>query len=58
MFVGHYGVSFAAKRGDKTISLWVLFLAPPPSDRVAAIEALVFYAAFAAVAAWLERRRT
>ena len=34
------------------------FGAPPPSDRVAAIEALVFYAAFAAVAAWLERRRT
>src|SRR6266700_432090 len=27
MFVGHYGVSFAAKRGDKTIPLWVLFLA-------------------------------
>src|SRR6267143_5005844 len=27
MFVGHYCVSFAAKRGDKTIPLWVLFLA-------------------------------
>ena len=27
MFVGHYGVSLAAKRGDKTIPLWVLFLA-------------------------------
>ena len=27
MFVGHYGVSFAAKRLDKTIPLWVLFLA-------------------------------
>jgi len=27
VFVGHYGVSFAAKRGDKTIPLWVLFLA-------------------------------
>src|SRR6267143_2171462 len=27
MFVGHYGVSFAAKRGDKTIPLWVLFVA-------------------------------
>src|SRR5438132_9070486 len=27
MFVGHYGVSFAAQRGDKTIPLWVLFLA-------------------------------
>ena len=27
MFVGHYGVSFAAKRGDKTIPLWTLFIA-------------------------------
>ena len=27
MFVGHYGVSFAAKRGDRSIHLWVLFLA-------------------------------
>ena len=34
------------------------FGAPPSSDRAAAIEALVFYAAFAAVAGWLERRRS
>jgi hypothetical protein len=27
MFVGHYGVSFAAKRMEGTIPLWVLFLA-------------------------------
>jgi|SRR6266850_774408 len=27
MFVGHYGVSFAAQRGDRSIPLWVLFLA-------------------------------
>jgi hypothetical protein len=27
MFVGHYGVSFAAKRIEPTIPLWVLFLA-------------------------------
>lgn len=27
MFVGHYGVSFAAKKVDPTIPLWVLFLA-------------------------------
>jgi hypothetical protein len=27
MFVGHYGVSFAAKRFDSSIPLWVLFLA-------------------------------
>jgi len=27
MFVGHYGVSFAAKRRDTTLPLWVLFLA-------------------------------
>jgi hypothetical protein len=27
MFVGHYGISFAAKRADRTIPLWVLFIA-------------------------------
>ena len=27
MFVGHYGVSFAARRSDDSIPLWVLFLA-------------------------------
>jgi len=27
MFVGHYGVSFAAKKIDRSIPLWVLFLA-------------------------------
>jgi membrane-bound metal-dependent hydrolase YbcI (DUF457 family) len=27
MFVGHYGVSFAAKRVDPSIPLWVLFIA-------------------------------
>ena len=27
MFVGHYGVSFAAKKADLSIPLWVLFLA-------------------------------
>ena len=27
MFVGHYGVSFLAKRSDDSIPLWVLFLA-------------------------------
>src|SRR5881397_3163993 len=27
MFVGHYGVSFVAKRADNTIPLWVLFIA-------------------------------
>ncbi len=27
MFVGHYGVSFAAKKVDDSIPLWVLFLA-------------------------------
>ena len=27
MFVGHYGVSFAAKRSDNSLPLWVLFLA-------------------------------
>jgi len=27
MFVGHYGVSFAAKKADPTVPLWVLFVA-------------------------------
>ena len=27
MFVGHYGVSFVAKKSDASISLWVLFIA-------------------------------
>src|SRR2546423_15369736 len=27
MFVGHYGVSFAAKKAEPSIPLWVLFLA-------------------------------
>jgi hypothetical protein len=27
MFVGHYGVSFIAKRADRSIPLWTLFLA-------------------------------
>src|SRR2546427_7880327 len=27
MFVGHYGVSFAAKKADPSIPLWVLFIA-------------------------------
>ena len=40
------------------VQAMAFFGAPPPSAAVAAIEALVFYAAFAAIAAWLERRRT
>jgi len=47
MFVGHYGVSFAAKRGDKTIPLWALFLAVQLLD--------VFWSAF--VLAGLEKVR-
>jgi hypothetical protein len=27
MFVGHYGISFAAKKADASIPLWVLFIA-------------------------------
>src|SRR5947199_7767386 len=27
MFVGHYGVSFASKSADRSIPLWVLFIA-------------------------------
>src|SRR2546427_471064 len=119
MFVGHYGVSFVAKRADNTIPLWVLFIAvqlldvfwsgrvpafllevamlfggmllylrstpattrfgrwgfpvfgilmlaiqagaffgpPPGAGWVAAVEALVLYIVFAAIAGWLERAR-
>jgi len=27
MFVGHHGVSFAAKLGDRSIPVWALFVA-------------------------------
>ena len=27
MFVGHYGVSFAAKLGERRVPLWVWFIA-------------------------------
>src|SRR5207245_11295945 len=47
MFVGHYGVRFAAKRADKTIPLWALFLAVQLLD--------VFWSAF--VLAGLEKVR-
>src|SRR5438046_6262442 len=47
MFVGHYGVSFAAKRGDRTIPLWALFLAVQLLD--------VFWSVF--VVAGLEKVR-
>ncbi len=33
MFVGHYGVSFATKKLDTSIPLWVLFLAVHPCAR-------------------------
>jgi membrane-bound metal-dependent hydrolase YbcI (DUF457 family) len=39
------------------VQAMVFFGAPPPSAAVVAIEALVFYAIFAAAAGWLERRR-
>jgi hypothetical protein len=35
----------------------VFFGPPPPSDKAAAIMALVAYGAFAGVAYWLERKR-
>jgi hypothetical protein len=38
MFVGHYGVSFAAKRVEQTLPLWLLFLAVQVVD--------VFWAVF------------
>jgi hypothetical protein len=32
MFIGHYGPGYAAKAADRTIPLWVLFLAVQPLD--------------------------
>ena len=40
MFVGHYGVSFAAKRGEPSIPLWVLFIAVQLLDVFRASSAL------------------
>ena len=36
----------------------VFFGPPPPSDKAAAVTALVSYFVFTAVAYWLERKRT
>ena len=41
MFVGHYGVSFAAKKADDSIPLWVLFLAVQLLDVVWALLVLL-----------------
>jgi hypothetical protein len=41
MFVGHYGVSFAAKRAEASIPLWVLFLAVQLLDIVWAVLVLL-----------------
>ncbi len=41
MFVGHYGVSFAAKSADRDIPLWLLFVAAQAVDILWAILVLV-----------------
>ncbi|HLJ87980.1 MAG TPA: hypothetical protein VKZ53_14255 [Candidatus Angelobacter sp.] len=41
MFVGHYGVSFAAKQAEKRIPLWLLFLATQFIDVLWAIFVLL-----------------
>ena len=51
MFVGDYGVSFVA------IQAGAFFGPPPGAGWVAAVEALVLYIVFAAIAGWLERTR-
>jgi hypothetical protein len=43
MFVGHYGVSFAAKRVAPTIPLWVLFLAVQLLDIYVVAFITVYY---------------
>jgi hypothetical protein len=53
MFVGHYGVSFIAKRADP-----VFFGPPPASPTAAASTALVAYFLFALVIWWIADRPT
>lgn len=54
--VGKYGMVFFGL-GMLPIQAAVFFGPPPVSDRAAAITALVFYAVFAWVASWLDRKR-
>ncbi len=68
MFVGHYGVSFAAKRGDRSIPLWTLFVAVQLLDvfwslfvffgveKVRIVPGITASNPFD-LAGWLERRR-
>src|SRR5438876_137067 len=42
MFVGHYGISFAAKKAEPAIPLWVLFIAVQLLD---VLEALLLFGA-------------
>ena len=58
MFVGHYGVSFGAKRVDRSIPLWVLFLAVRAVTRGdSAWSAIACNPVLAAVIWWLVDRR-
>jgi len=54
--VGRYGMPVFGL-GMLLVQAAVLFGAPPPNDRAAAVTALSAYALFAAVAGWLDRRR-
>jgi len=61
MFIGHYGVSLAAKRWAPELTATLLatpFLPPPDGPTGFAILALVSYAALAAIAARADHRRS
>ena len=38
MFVGHYGVSFVAKRYDPRLPLWLLFLPTSPAGAISEFD--------------------
>jgi hypothetical protein len=52
MFVGHFGVAFAAKTAETPVPC--NFGPPPSSPRAMAATALSFYGVMVALAAWVE----
>ncbi|MGH7497549.1 MAG: hypothetical protein ACREL3_01725 [Gemmatimonadales bacterium] len=53
MFIGHYGVSFAAKRIDPSIPLWVLFVAVQLLDVFWAPGMWLYFGGVAAPRRWM-----
>jgi hypothetical protein len=53
VFVGHYGVSFAAKRAAPSLSL--AWLPPPSGPTEFAVQALFAYLVLALWAGWVDK---